>query len=561
LELFRTSFLMNLVSLRTRCRFFVAALLLLSHPGMAQQNGVVKIPNVEVAEHRIGEHEPLRLSGREGEHFFQAVELELIVSRNGEVLSATVTREIVGFDALAIAEAKTWHYKPFERNGQPVMAKLSEYVAVLPPEKRPKVHVAFPRIRDWNSLRITLTRSGCFGSCPSYKVEIHGNGTILFDGGSYVAIPGKHRFIVSRQTILDLVQLFRESDFLSLENNYRLPATDLPTYSVAIAFDNTHKSVEDYAGEQVGMPIIVSRLEQAVDRTAGVERWLQGNNETVPSLLQEGWNFKAINTENRRLLAGAAAQGNAQLVRDLVAAGAPLTPGREGDPSALHEAAARGELEMVRLLLEAGAGANDPQELGLALQLGAGSGNVELVKLLEKYGGDPHFQSETNSYSVLMSAARSGSVDVVREILLSKPDVNIHDREGQTALIIAAEIAKDLKHEGTDRAQIVGMLLKEGADLEAHDNDGETALFKSCFDPEVAHVLIVSGADVNARNNDKKTPLMDCNWPETVQVLVEAGADLNAVDSEQHTALEIARQRNDEKVAEILEKAQSIKRH
>jgi hypothetical protein len=31
-------------------------------------------------------------------------------------------------------------------------------------------------------LRITLNRSVCYGKCPAYKIEIHGDGTVLYDG-------------------------------------------------------------------------------------------------------------------------------------------------------------------------------------------------------------------------------------------------------------------------------------------------------------------------------------------------------------------------------------------
>ena len=49
------------------------------------------------------------------------------------------------------------------------------------------VNAAFPEIHDWNTLRITLSRSGCYGRCPVYKVEIHGDGTVLYDGKVNVA--------------------------------------------------------------------------------------------------------------------------------------------------------------------------------------------------------------------------------------------------------------------------------------------------------------------------------------------------------------------------------------
>src|SRR5215813_496881 len=69
---------------------------------------------------------------------------------------------------------RNWSYEPFLREGKPVTATFTEYVKIVPPERRPAKHVAFPKIRDWNSLRITLQRSGCFGTCPAYSIHVHG---------------------------------------------------------------------------------------------------------------------------------------------------------------------------------------------------------------------------------------------------------------------------------------------------------------------------------------------------------------------------------------------------
>jgi hypothetical protein len=37
------------------------------------------------------------------------------------------------------------------------------------------------------------------------------------------------------------------------------------------------KTVTDYVGEQVGMPVVITDLENAVDEAAGTERWIKGD--------------------------------------------------------------------------------------------------------------------------------------------------------------------------------------------------------------------------------------------------------------------------------------------
>lgn len=42
--------------------------------------------------------------------------------------------------------------------------------------------------RDPNSVRITLTRPGCFGECPVYRIEIEGNGVVRYSGQRFVRV-------------------------------------------------------------------------------------------------------------------------------------------------------------------------------------------------------------------------------------------------------------------------------------------------------------------------------------------------------------------------------------
>ena len=133
-------------------------------------------------------------------------------------------------------------------------------------DPHPKVNAAFPEIHDWNTLRITLSRSGCYGRCPSYEVEIHGDGTVLYDGKFNVAAKGKRRAKISPASLVELVDFFRKANYLSLSDRYVSGITDNPTYKTSISFGGVSKSVLDYVGQSVGMPSTVSDLELAIDR-------------------------------------------------------------------------------------------------------------------------------------------------------------------------------------------------------------------------------------------------------------------------------------------------------
>jgi len=141
-------------------------------------------------------------------------------------------------------------------------------------ESHPNVNAAFPEIHDWNTLRITLSRTGCYGKCPTYEVEIHGDGTVLYDGKFNVAAKGKYTAKISHASSVELVDFFRRANYFSLSDRYVSGVTDNPAYETSISFDGVSKSVLDYVGQSVGMPATVSDVEAAIDRLSGASKWV-----------------------------------------------------------------------------------------------------------------------------------------------------------------------------------------------------------------------------------------------------------------------------------------------
>lgn len=253
-------------------KWFLLASLLGASLGFAQYSKltVVDIPEAEAAEHRIGARGPIYISDNIGNQRL-ATTLEVLVGTDGKAVCAEPATGFLGDLTLL---CKTWDYKPFERDGHPVAARVRESIAFLPIGERPEVHVPFPEIHDWNSLRITLRRSGCYGMCSTYEIEIHGDGTVLYDGKAYVGTTGERTVKISRASLEKLVDAFRKADYFSLAAGYVTAVTDNPTYVSSISFDGLSKSVLDYVGRGVGMPPGVSDVEAAIDRLSGASKWI-----------------------------------------------------------------------------------------------------------------------------------------------------------------------------------------------------------------------------------------------------------------------------------------------
>ena len=166
-------------------------------------------------------------------------------------------------------------------------------------------------------------------------------------------------------------------------------------------------------------------------------------------------------------------------------------------------------------------------------------------------------------------ASRSDNLDpfaqIVKLLLENGAQVNTRDEEGRTPLMEAA---------GYGRLTTVRVLLDKDADLEAIDDYGNTALLLAACDCalatmpdtyETAKLLLESGANVNVRNKDGDTPLMIASGggvvkTQIVELLIEKGADLRSKNAKGETALTIARKDKLGDVIRLLRNA-STKRH
>jgi ankyrin repeat protein len=503
-------------------------------------SAAVDIADEDVPSHRNGPRRALRVPRTQ--NIFQSVKLTLIVDVDGNVVSAMPQEGPNDVYSQAVAEAKEWKYTPFEKEGKNVVAKITDYVRILPPEDLPKTHQDFPGTQSTAGVVMTLSRSGCYGTCPAYNIEIRGDGTVIYEGKGFVVVTGEHRDHLSPEQVEELVDAFRKADYFSLKDEYRYMVTDCPTYTTSFLDDRVKKSITDYVGEELGMPEAVTELEQTIDRVAGTTKWINGNGETVAALKKEGWDFKS--EEAAKTMARGALKGSAEFVQDLLKAGVGGSVEDESGNSALAAAALAGDHKTLQMLIKAGVGKNDVQTKTSALGAAARMGDLEMVRELIGYGGDAKGGSsgERGSWTVLMQAAASGVPEVVELILAAHPDVNASDEKGRTALWYLCD-ASDFydKKRQANRGQVIHLLAKAGADLDAQDEEGNTALH-GAYNEDVAKALIEDGADVNVRNNDGETPLMRNFSVEAAKLMIGAGADVRAKNHEGKTALDFARQ-------------------
>lgn len=279
-------------------------------------------------------------------------------------------------------------------------------------------------------VKITLQRTGCFGSCPVYTVTIQGNGSVTYEGTKYVRVVGQQHSSISSEELEGLVQTFLDIHYFDLQDRYS--SIKYPDGSVAIVHDSPmtytsldlngqHKEVEDSAGA----PKELEELERKIDLVVNTKRWVTIDPLTVHDEVRHGWNVNGVDAQ--RLFFDAVRRGDDEVVQAFIVEGVDVNVPIGG----LRPLQLAGGSEVVKELIAAGADVNVTSAQP-PLDYAAERGDVESIQSLLNAGAKVN-GSSSDKISALMKAANRGNVEAVRLLLSAGADVHLRDSSGETA--------------------------------------------------------------------------------------------------------------------------------
>lgn len=120
-----------------------------------------------------------------------------------------------------------------------------------------------------SNVAISQERTPCLGPCPSYSVNIYGNGTVSYGGGRYVKPVGTQTLVISNSEMLGLVAKLDKTDFFLLKDGYGPSGYDIPYSVITISVNgNEIKRIVFLGGERVPEELVY--LRNQIEKLAGI---------------------------------------------------------------------------------------------------------------------------------------------------------------------------------------------------------------------------------------------------------------------------------------------------
>ena len=148
----------------------------------------------------------------------------------------------------------------------------------------------------------------------------------------------------------------------------------------------------------------------------------------------------------------------------------------------------------------------------------------------------------------LHEAARHGNIDAIELLLKKHVDINIVDKNGVTALMLAS---------GNGHTQVIELLLKEHPNINLQAKNGVTALMIASLNghTQIVELLLKEHANINTQEEDGWTALMLASlngYHQVVKLLIKKHADINLQAKNGFSALMLASQNGHLQVVELL---------
>jgi hypothetical protein len=414
-----------------------------------------------------------------------------------------------------LREASGWRYRPFLKDGRPVALVVSQrYFEQIPPQR----HVPTPRVSD-DQVRISFVQGRSFFGGFGYSIHVRGDGWVGFHSLGGTDVDGRFGYRVPRPEVAGLIALIRDGDLWSAADDYHGDTTDQSTQWLTVRFGDESRSIKEYAGRRIGMPAIVTRVQEEIVRVARADQWTTLSMEALDRLQHARFDFAS--QESGKMFARAVlnhrASDDAAMLR-LLELGAPIdaplvavwaTDPPDRGATLIDEALRRRRTRLIAPLIARGAletnGYPDQRKIDAAFRAAIEGGRLDQVKQVwDVAGSRPHpalAYRDTPEYR------------------------NVPPKDGVPVALLIGRDSRDLQWEGLEIAR---WLAAQGNDLKAARSDGSTLLHAAVAgdDPRFVRYLLAQGVDPTEGGRYEYSAVDNAQSEDVALALLGAGSEV-----------------------------------
>lgn len=290
--------------------------------------------------------------------------------------------------------------------------------------------------------------------------------------------------------------------------------------------------------------------EPNVDGVTALHVAAQGGHlEVVDLLIESGADVTILDDEKRSPLLLAVKGNHGEVAKSLVKAGADPNTEYVDDAGKNHnllfDAIMVENDEFAILLIEKGADLYHTDEKKVTTLLQASHRGLKNItdKILEKNTKDTFInEASEDGINPLIAASSEGHVEIVKQLIAAKADINAKDKDGTTALMAAS---------ARGHLEVVKELLEQNAEINIQNVDGHTALMFAYNGKNQVETLwerynqFVAESKAEKPSNEENVDdggtgpvireALD-NHKALIDLLLKSGADTSLKDKEGHAS-------------------------
>lgn len=238
---------------------------------------------------------------------------------------------------------------------------VSLALGACPPPQRPdpaEPRVFFDRpdmpLSSPGGPAIRLSNSACLGSCPTWRVELRPDGTVLYQGGRAAAIQGERRWQIPATEVARIAQRARQGGFFTTKSSLGGYGLDDADVVISVCEGRRCRSVRALPDK----PGLLGALYLDVTEASGAMSYVTASMGTLDRLKADGFDFRSERAGC--LLAQAIERRQRDVALALLARGAPVAlasrcPEVLGAGPPLFSASFNNDLVLLRALIDRGA--------------------------------------------------------------------------------------------------------------------------------------------------------------------------------------------------------------